>query len=147
MFTGDAPSLNILRIAYGDKDAEFWLNMYLADIAMFKGYGNQVSVEQIKSLMQEIFGTYGYLKITEFMLFCQMFKASRFRDKDGNDMTRMYGMFALDRIMDCLGRFAAYRQSELERIERTEEVQKLLLERANTISYAEFQQIINKGRK
>ncbi len=109
-FTGSAPSLYRIKIAYGNNAAESWLEIQIRDLSEFTGCKGKMSVAQIEETSRIIVNNYGYLKITELMYFFQLFKAGRFG--------RFYGAVDGLIITTSLLEFLKIRASELDRLEK-----------------------------
>lgn len=75
--TGDYPTLADINTAYGEGFAAEWLMPHIANLALYTGAKN-LTVEQELELSRIIASSYGYLKITELLLFFFRFKAGRY---------------------------------------------------------------------
>lgn len=117
MFVGTAPTLATMRVAYGDKETMAWIALYLVDISKFKGIVTKSDSSAIVDAAKMIVTNYGKLKATELMVFFNMFKSSKFRGRDNDDLTTMYGEFQCSVIMNCLELFSSFRVGEITRIE------------------------------
>ena len=76
-FIGKALRLSDVAVAYEQKTAILWLKIQLFDLAVFTGV-EKPSDEQITMLCETILADYGYLKVTELMVFFSKFKAGQF---------------------------------------------------------------------
>lgn len=74
VFLGNAPSLGVLANTYDVDTAETWLQLQLYNLSEFSGCRDKISIAQVTELAQMILNRYGYLKVTELMLFFQKFK-------------------------------------------------------------------------
>lgn len=142
MYVGKAPTLTTMRAAYGDRESNLWISLYLADIARFKGFNDKTDTSLINETAKQIRMNYGFMKVTELMIFFSMFKASMFRNSKGEDATRMFGQFQGDVILDCLKLFSVHRADEIDRIERAKEAERI--KNAKGITYQEYLEMINK---
>lgn len=77
-FTGGAPSLNLLEIAYSPAVAESWIECQLKDLSEFSGCKEKLTVQQIEQIGQTICLHFGDFKVTELMIFFQRFKAGQY---------------------------------------------------------------------
>jgi len=107
MITGSAPTLKTILTAYPQNPNGIydWLNAYLVDLAIFEGKTASAVAYQINSISHSIVEKYHYLKLTEIMLFFSMFKAGELIDKNGEDLTKMYGSFSGKVILAALRNF------------------------------------------
>lgn len=74
-YFGDAPTLGILRKAYGENMAVMWLVPQLDDLIAFTNSRQLMNLEQTKFVAEIITNEYGWLKTSELMLFFYRFKA------------------------------------------------------------------------
>ncbi len=109
-FDSQAPSLNQIQAAYSRELAESWIEIQIFDLTRYTGIKEKPSNEHIESCASVIVQEYGYLKITEIMLFFHLFKAGIFG--------RFYGSYDNLVLMDSLRQFIDYRNKELRRIEQ-----------------------------
>lgn len=135
-FDSQAPSLNRVQVAYSRKTAESWVEAQIFDLTRYTGIKEKPSNEHIESCASVIVQEYGYLKITEIMLFFHLFKAGIFG--------RFYGSYDNLVLMDSLRQFIDYRNKELRRIEqeksrlaREEEYRR---RKQESVSYQEWKQ-------
>lgn len=77
-FFGTAPTLLTLRCAYHDEAATVWMLPQLYDLGEYCGVKDKLDKEQMKQLARIIIQEFGYLKVTEVMLFLLRFKAGRY---------------------------------------------------------------------
>lgn len=77
-FTGLAPDLNTLRVAYGDVVCEAWVECQLKDLSEYAGCKDKLSIEQIEQIAKTICLEFGNLKVTELMVFFQRFKGGNY---------------------------------------------------------------------
>lgn len=75
---GGAPTLLTLRHAYHDEAASIWLMPQLYDLGEYCGVKDKLDKNQMKQLAHVIISEFGYLKVSEIMLFLHRFKAGRY---------------------------------------------------------------------
>lgn len=110
-FTGDAPTLFEVRKAYSSATADSWLDIQLADLIRFCGVKGKEEFSQIiDPVIQVVSDNFGYLKLSELMLFFQQFKAGRYG--------RFYGTVDPMVITEALQRFLEFRAERLALIGR-----------------------------
>ena len=100
-FIGKALRLSDVAIAYEQKTAILWLKIQLFDLALFTGV-KKPNEEQIQMLCETILANYGYLKVTELMVFFSKFKAGKFE--------RFFGTFDSMVITTSLATFVELRK-------------------------------------
>lgn len=71
---GTAPSLALVRKAYGSNISESWLEIQINDLSEFAGVKEKLKPYQIAETARRLAELYGYWKLTEFMLFFSRFK-------------------------------------------------------------------------
>ena len=70
---GDYPTLTDLKQAYGKNFAAIWLVAQIDNLTLFTGAKN-ITEQQHEELSKIIAAEYGYLKVTELLLFFHRFK-------------------------------------------------------------------------
>lgn len=108
-FVGLAPTLREVRIAYNGIVAESWLEIQLRDLSEFAGCRDKMSNAQIVGTAQTIILHYGFLKITELMVFFQQFKAGLYG--------KFFGVVDGLVITEALQGFMKFRAEKLRSIE------------------------------
>lgn len=143
-FTGKAPVLSRLRIAYSNDLVESWLEIQLYDLAEFSGCKEKQSVSQRLETARLIITNFYYLKVTELMYFFQLFKSGSFG--------KFYGAVDGMAIMESLRKFLRIRLDEIakaehQRLDAEKTAQKAMWEReAMTRSeYDEIKWLLNMG--
>lgn len=101
-FFGKAPTLELIRSAYGRNTAESWLEIQLNDLSEFAGCKEKLRKEQISELAAMILEDYAPYKLTEFMLFFQRFKRCEYG--------KFYGAVDPMVILQALATFEADRR-------------------------------------
>ena len=71
------PSINDLCITYGKNFAAIWLVPQIDNLTLFTGAKN-ITEQQHEELSKIIAAEYGYLKVTELLLFFHRFKAGHY---------------------------------------------------------------------
>ena len=74
---GDYPTLLDLKQAYGKNFAAIWLVPQIDNLTLFTGAKN-ITEQQHEELAKIIAAEYGYLKVTELLLFFHRFKAGHY---------------------------------------------------------------------
>lgn len=74
-YFGNAPTLITLRCAYHDEAATMWMLPQLYDLGEYCGVKDKLDKEQMKQLARIIVQEFGYLKVSEVMLFLYRLKA------------------------------------------------------------------------
>lgn len=132
--TGHAPSVARLARAYGHNIAVAWLELQLVEVGETCGARKQ-DVAQLQSTAEALICEYGYLKMTEWMLFFSKLKIGVFGS--------FYGAVDSMRIGECLKEFLTWRSGELARIERerreAERRKEEERESRETLTYDEWQ--------
>lgn len=114
-FTGDAPTLLEVRKAYSLESADSWLDIQLSDLISFCGVkgkdecSNRAIVDAVVAVISDNFG---YLKLSELMLFFQQFKAGRYG--------RFYGSVDPMVITDALQSFLDFRAERIAAIDKAQ---------------------------
>lgn len=70
-----APSLVRVARTYGKNVAESWLEIQIFDLGEYAGVKEKPENTQIEQCARTIISQYGYLKVTELMVFFVRFKA------------------------------------------------------------------------
>ena len=77
-FFGSAPTLLTLRCAYHDDAATIWMLPQLYDLNEYCGCKEKLDEGQMTQLARIIVNEFGYLKVSEIMLFLHRFKSGRY---------------------------------------------------------------------
>lgn len=104
-YTGPAPTLHCVAAGYGEATALVWLCMEIEDINTFSAARVKLSVDQQMDLARMILAGYGYLKVSEVLLFVYRLKSGHYE--------RFYGAVDAQAIMLSLLTFATERRNEL----------------------------------
>ena len=112
-YMGTAPTLGMVRGAYGENVAETWLEVQLKDLSEFAGCKEKLSVQQIEQIAKVIMLNFYFLKVTEVMHFFILFKGGRFG--------RFYGAVDGLVVTEALQDFCRLRDGWMERLIRQHE--------------------------
>lgn len=110
---GTAPTMTVVGLAYGPNAAEQWLLPQLHSVTEFCGCRDKLSDRQMRELASMIAVEFGYLKVSEVMLFLYRLKSGRY-GKFYGAMDPMSVMIALRQ------RFMAERAEAIDERERRE---------------------------
>lgn len=100
-FFGSAPSLRLVREAFGEDAVTSWLEVQINNLSEFAGCKDKLTDAQIAETAEMIFDEYPRYKLTEFMLYFQRFKRGEYG--------RFYGRVDPITIMHFLRTFAEQR--------------------------------------
>lgn len=135
--TEKAPCLTRLAKSFGANIAEVWLEIQLKDLSEFSGCKEKLSNAQFEAIAKTIITNYGYLKVTELMVFFQKFKAGEYG--------YFYGSVDGLKITTALNQFLDYRRSMISKAEQAKEriERAAMLERMEekAISRQEYQKL------
>ena len=109
----DAPTLAIMRHAYGEGFPATWLMPQILDLVVYSNSKGTLSDRQAEFLAEVIANEYGFLKASELLLFFYKFKAGEYG--------HFYGAVDPMRITMALDEFCKERERILERHEKEEE--------------------------
>ncbi len=129
-FFGKFPTLEMLKRAYGNNAAAYWLIPQLNNLSEFCGQKDKLTGIPLEETAWMISNEFFYMKVSEIMLFFYRFKSGRYG--------RFYGSIDPLIIMTALKEFAnerimAYNRREQKLRERQEEES-----RKNAISWEEY---------
>jgi hypothetical protein len=108
-YLGIAPTLETIEAGFGKDTAVVLLCVQLEDLNLFAGVKNKLSISKQKELAMIIMTEYGYLKISELLLFFFRLKCGRYG--------RFYGSVDALFISAALLQFIAERRKDLARIQ------------------------------
>ena len=111
---GTAPTLLTLRCAYHDNAASTWILPQLYDLGEYCGAKDKLDKEQMQQLARIIVQDFGFLKVTEVMLFLYRLKAGRYG--------RFYG--AIDPMMIMMALRHDFMRERAAAIDRHENAQR-----------------------
>ena len=139
-YRGQAPALATVKRAYGDDAAESWLAIQLNDVANYTGARNDYSAADFFPAAKLLLATFGYLKLSELLLFFGLYKSGRYG--------RPYGTIDFISIGDALNRFVeADRKAAINRYKAEEDNERQARElaetKANAITYTEYCKLTN----
>lgn len=127
---GSAPTLGQVNAAYGANTSAAWLITLLTDVSEFCGCKEKITPKQIDQLADIIALNYGYLKVTEVMLFFWWFKSGRYG--------RFYGAVDPMVITTTLRDFIRDRNALMARKESEDEERRHAEWKRRAISYEEY---------
>lgn len=128
---GTAPTLALVSKAYGQQTTEEWLIYQIVDLSEFCKLKSKLTSTQVKQTAQLIMHAYGYLKVTEIMLYFRRFKFGQYG--------RFYGSVDAMIILDCIKKFCNERRDAIhEQLKRAEEEERQR-QRKNAITWEEYQ--------
>ncbi len=81
--TGQAPELDVVAEAYGDEMADAWLAGQLHDLSEYVGGNALMSFERCKETAAVMRRRFGFLKVTEIMLFLVDYKGGAYGETYG----------------------------------------------------------------
>ena len=81
---GNVPTLWAANNIYGKGTAEEWLVYQFSDLSEFAGVSKKINSQQLLQMAQLMVADFGYLKMTEVMLFIRHFKVGRYGTFYGN---------------------------------------------------------------
>lgn len=135
-FTGNSPSLTVVKHSYSEQVLIVWILAQLENINDFCGVLNKMTIAQMENLARIIVVEYHYFKISELMLFFYRFKCGKYG--------QFYGVIDPQKLISAIQVFASDRISETRSIEtrrQQEELNRMRDEwrRSTTaISYEEY---------
>ena len=112
-YTGSAPTLNVVKLGFGQNIAETWLMAQFEDLNTFCGVKEKANIHQITELARLIISAFWYLKISEFLLFFGKFKLGQYG--------KFYGVIDPMIITNAMYDFLNERKVELIRIKKEQD--------------------------
>lgn len=109
-FSADVPTLRDIDRLYHQNITISWLEIQLRDLAEFSGVKEKMSTQQIESVASTILCEFSYLKVTELMVFFQLFKSGKYG--------KFYGVVDGMAITEALWAFIDYRGEQLRIVEK-----------------------------
>lgn len=125
-YFGKAPTLWELGGAYGKNISRAWLEIQLEDLALYAGVKEKLTPEARAELAVMIMKDYAHYKLTEFMLFFQIFKRCTYG--------RFYGCVDPMTIFGALHEFDMQRRLEYAREEAERVREQVRAEQAEYMS-------------
>lgn len=136
-YMGTAPTLAMVRQAYGETVAELWLEVQLKDLSEFAGCKDKLSVHQIEQTAKVIILNFYFLKVTEMMHFFILFKGGKFG--------KFYGAVDGLVITEALQDYCRLRREKLDMYIRERERKERAIREAeharNAMTYEEWQEL------
>lgn len=130
---GKAPTLAQVSKAYGSQTTEEWLIYQIVDLSEFCKLKSKLTSTQVKQTAQLIMNAYGYLKVSEVMLYFRRFKFGQYG--------RFYGSVDAMIILDCIKKFCNERRDAIHRQRKKEEEQRKERQMRGCIPWEEYQRI------
>lgn len=130
---GKAPTLAQVSKAYGSQTTEEWLIYQIVDLSEFCKLKSKLTSTQVKQTAQLIMNAYGYLKVTEVMLYFRRFKFGQYG--------RFFGSVDAMIILDCIKKFCNERRDAIHRQRKKEEEQRKERQMRGCIPWEEYQRI------
>lgn len=128
------PSLSEIATSWGKNIATSWIAIQLRDLSEFAGCKDKLTIDQIDQTAKVIYHFYKGLKPSDLMLFFLEFKSGKY----GKFFGTVDGMT----ITEKLGKFVAWKNEQLERINKEQqqtERQREIAERdAKAMTYNEW---------
>lgn len=101
-----SPSLRTIGDAYGDNKCVAWIYAQVAQVALMTGVKKDESLTmQVSVAAESIASNYGYLKVTDLMLFFSLFKSGMFG--------KFYGTFDVLVLTSSLSDFCTWRAKQI----------------------------------
>lgn len=111
-FFGSAPSLAILKQAYGDGFPASWLMPQILDLVVYSNSKGTLNEQQAEFLAESISNEYYYLKASELLLFFYRFKTGAYG--------HFFGVVDPMKIMEALKEFTKERARAIDKHETDE---------------------------
>ena len=127
---GSAPTLSQVNTAYGANTSAAWLIPLLTDVSEFCGCKEKITPKQIDALADIIVLNYGYLKVTELMLYFWWLKSGRYG--------KFYGAVDPMVITTTLHDFIKDRNALMARKESEDEERRQSEWKKNAVSYEDW---------
>ena len=127
---GDYPTLTDIKLAYGDNVPAAWLIPQLINLSEYCGCKDKLTGKPLEECAHIIAMEYGYLKISELMLFFYWFKTGRYG--------KFYGAVDPLVITSSLREFMKDRTREIDRYEQEQREKADEEARRNKITWEEY---------
>ena len=119
---GTAPTFIDINKNYGYEVAQAWLTSAWAYISEQSGNKGKITDYQVRSMASITASEYGYLKISEFMLFARWFLAGKYNHIFGTNVDPLQLMVALRNFIaernDLIARYEQAAREDMEKKER-----------------------------
>lgn len=120
-FFGGAPTLGLLNTTYGEQTAAMWLVPQLYNLSEFCGCRDKMTDNQLKECASVIATEFGYLSVTELMLFFHRFKSGRYGRFYGSVDPLVITTSLRDFLKERALAYEKHEQEERERLRAEEE--------------------------
>lgn len=127
---GNAPVLWDINRQIGRGTSEEWLVYHLADLCEYAGAREKMTGNQIKQVAELIAADFGFLKVTELMLFFRRMKTGCYGT--------FYGTVDPFIIMNALRKFVDERNDAIARREEERLKQEIEADKIGAVSYEEY---------
>lgn len=111
-FLSNTPSLGLLKKTYGENTAAMWLMPQIWDLCEYTNSKGKLDERQARQLAEMIAIEYGYMKVTELLLFFYRLKCGRYG--------KFYGVVDPMMVMAALDTFRKERNDYLANNRREE---------------------------
>lgn len=136
-FFGSAPTLQAVDNAYGTGVSQAWLVVQLYNLSEYCGCREKLTEMQLRELASVMRQQYSFLKVTEFMVFFQQFKAGVFG--------RFYGSVDPMVITEAVRTFMAHRGAIIAKREEALRREALAAEMQGAVSREEYEAMRQRG--
>ena len=135
--TMEAPTLAWLNAHCDNEAAVAWLIPQLTDLAVFSNSQKVLDDYQVESLASVIANSYGYLRLTELMMFFQDFKSGKYG--------RFYSSVSPLSITSALRQFVVERNELLSLYEARRASERRRREEQQAVTYEEYLAMKQRG--
>lgn len=119
---GNYPTLFAINQTYGKGASEEWLTYVWTSLSEYAGNKGKLTDYQLREMAISTVMDFGFLKITEIMLFCRRVKAGKFKNIFGVNVDPLQLMTYLETFVEerniMLSRYEQEEREERERKER-----------------------------
>ena len=136
-FFGDFPTLYTLKNGYRGRVDIAWLIPQLTDLSEFCGCKGKLTDSQIEQTAHIIASTYGYLKVSELMLFFYGFKEGKYG--------HFYGNVDPILITSTLRDFIVERSDAIDKRDHELAAKKIIEDAKNAVTYEEYCKQVGKS--
>lgn len=127
---GEAPTLAIMRKAYGEGFPASWLMPQIFDLVVYSNSRGTLNEQQAEFLAEAIANEYFYLKASELLLFFYRFKLGRYG--------HFYGVVDPMKVTQALAEFVRERNAAIDAKRQKEEKEEREKSAENAISLREY---------
>lgn len=140
-YMGNYPTLFDVKTVYSDVQnaASAWLVTQICDLGEYCGVRDKMNERQYVQLSNIIAREYSHYKVSEFMLFCNRFKAGHYGE--------FYGNIDPMKITNALRQFDDERYRALERYRQLENDERDKHQNEGAVSREEYNRMMGYGEK